>query len=127
MSAIERLWISALLQRRMHVVIRGAVATLLLAVSAAAQTRERDEFISVTFAVDGKKVACNDLKVDLRLDARQIVPKRTSSGFSIPTELNKTSSGSSPDKKIDVSVSCGEFTMNFPPLQPSWGSPGHWE
>jgi hypothetical protein len=125
--AIERFWISVLLERRIHVVIRAAVATLLLVLSAAAQTRERDEFISVSFAVDGKKVACNDLKVELRLDARQILPKRTSGGFTVPTELNKTSSGSSPDKKIDVSVSCGEFTMNFPQLHPSWVSPGRWE
>jgi hypothetical protein len=100
-------------------VTEKTIATLLLmAVPAAGQTRERNAVISVTFAVDGKTVACNDLKVDLRLDGRHIVPTRTGGGFTVPPELNRTSAGWSPDQKIDVRVGCGEFRDDLSPTAP---------
>jgi hypothetical protein len=112
----------------MPVVVRATIATMLLmAVSAAAQTREREAVIFVMFAVDGKKVACDDLKVELSFGGRRIVPKRIGNGFIVPPEFLKTSAGWPPDQKIDVSIRCGEFALIFPQLHPSWVSPGHWE
>jgi len=103
------------------------VALLVMAVGAASQERERNKFISVTFAVDGKSVTCDDLKVDLRLDNRHIAPKQTVHGFLIPSEFDKKSSGSLTDKKVDVSVSCGEYRLSFPELNSTWVSSGQWE
>lgn len=83
-------------------------------------------FISMTFVVDGKPIACTNPKVQLRWDGRTIVPKRTDRGFVVPVVFNKKPSEWSPDKKVDVTVSCGEYTLSFPKLEPWWVSPGQW-
>ncbi len=84
------------------------------------------EFISVTFVVDGKPIACANT-VQLRLDGRTIVPKRTDRGFIVPVVFNKKPSEWSPDKRVEVTVSCGEYTLIFPKLEPWWVRPGQWE
>jgi len=112
----------------MRVVKRLIVAAVLLvAVIAAAQERERNGFVSVTFAIDGKTVACENLIVDLLLDGRHIVPKNTDQGFTVPSVFAEKPSQWPPDKTVDVSVSCDKYTVTFPKLHPSWVSPGRWE
>jgi hypothetical protein len=102
---------------------------LLLAISAyaGAEKPEVKDSISVTFAVDGKPVACGDSKIELRLDGRTVVPKRTDHGFAVPVVFNKKPSEWSPDKKVYVTVSCGEYTLNFPKVEPGWVRSGQWE
>lgn len=103
------------------------IATLVLpviAVSAAAQAADPNSSISVTFAVDGKPVACDKLKVQLRLGGRSIVPKRSGQGFTVPAVFNKKAL---PDDTVDASVSCGEYALRFPKLHRTWVRPGSWE
>ena len=98
-----------------------------IAVGAAAQERAANEFISVRFAIDGKTLPCEDLKVDLLLDGRHIVPNHTGQGFTVPAAFVGKPPGLSPDKTVDISASCGEYALNFPNLHTSWVSPGQWE
>ncbi len=103
------------------------VLLAMIAVSAAAQTRELIQSVSVTFAIDGKPTPCDHLKTQLRLDGRRIKPKYTDRGFAIPTAFDKKASEWSADEKVDVSVSCGKYTLTFPKLHPTWVSPGSWK
>jgi hypothetical protein len=102
-------------------------ALVVMAVNAAAQEHARNEYISVKFAVDGKQLACDDLRVDLRLAGRHIVPRQAGQSFTVPSEFDKKSLESSPSQKVDVTVSCGDYTLAFPKLHPSWVSAGSWE
>ena len=103
------------------------VLSPLMAVGAAAQQREGSGSISVRFAVDGKAVACGDLRVELRLADSTIVPDRTDDGFAVPAAFKKEASAWTSDDKVDVSVGCGQYTLSFPKLHPTWVSPGRWE
>lgn len=84
-------------------------------------------FISVTFLVNGKPISCGNPTIKLRLDGRTIVPKRTDRGFVVPVVFNRKLTEWSPDRKADVTVSCGEYTLNFPKIDPFWVRPGQWE
>ncbi len=84
------------------------------------------DFISLRFVIDGKPISCSST-VQLHIDARTIVPRRTDRGFIVPNVFNKKPSEWSPDKRVGVTVSCGEYTLIFPDLPPSWVSAGQWE
>ncbi len=99
---------------------------LLIAVSAFAQTREPNSAVSLMFAVDGKKIPCGSMRVQLNLDSVLIVPQLTPSGFIVPAEFNKSPSDWSDDEKVAVRVNCGGFKFRFL-LHPSWVTPGLWE
>ena len=103
------------------------VLLVMIAASASAQTRESSQSISVRFVIDGKPASCDHLRIQLRLDGRRIEPKYTDRGFAIPTAFDKKASESSADERVDVSVSCGKYTLTFPKLHPTWVSPGSWE
>ena len=100
---------------------------LVMTVSAASQSSDRERTISVTFSVDGKQAPCDDLKVQLNLVGRVVVPKYVEHGFTVPSVFNKKSSEWLPDQKVDVSLSCGEQAFSFRGLHPGWVSPGSWE
>lgn len=106
---------------------RITTVLFMIAASASAQTDELTQFVSVTFAVDGKPASCDHLKIQLGLDGRSIEPKYTDRGFAIPTIFSEKASGRSAGKKVDVSVSCGEYTLIFPKLALTWVSPGSWK
>jgi hypothetical protein len=63
----------------------------------------------------------------LRRDGRPIELKSTSRGFAIPTAFDNKSSERSAQKKVDVSVSCGKYTLTFPKLPATWLRPGSWK
>ena len=83
-------------------------------------------FISVKFVVDGKPISCSST-VQLRLDGRTIVPKRTDRGFNVPAVFDENPSDRSPNKSVDVTVSCGEYTLVLPKVPAGWVSAGQWE
>lgn len=95
--------------------------------SAAPQNSNRSRTISVTFSVDGKRAPCDDLKIQLSLDGRILVPKCLQHGFIVPSAFSKKSSEWLPDQRVDVSLSCGEHAFSFRGLHPGWVSPGSWE
>jgi len=106
------------------------IATVLLSVatiSGIAQERGLSQSIAVKFAIDGKTVACDKLGVQLHLDGHTILPKHTDSDFTVPAAFSKTGQEWSSQQKVDVSVSCGKYTLSFPKLHPTWVSPGQWE
>lgn len=101
--------------------------TFLLAIAgtmAAQSTGGKSRFLSVTFAIDGEKTNCPDLKVALRLHGSEIVPEQSDQGFVVPAVFHDMEHDSS---RMDVNVTCGEYSLNFPDISPSWVSPGHWE
>jgi hypothetical protein len=99
------------------------LAVLMLALS---PTLLASGFISVKFVIDGEPISCTST-VKLRLDGRTIVPMRTDRGFIVPAVFNEKLSDHSPVKSVDVTVSCGEYTLIFPKLEPGWVSAGRWE
>lgn len=103
------------------------VLLAMVAATASAQTHEPTQSISVAFAIDGKPISCDHLKIQLRLNGRKIEPKYTESGFAIPAVFDKKASAWSADEKVDVIVSCGKYTLTFPKLHPTWVSPGSWK
>ena len=110
----------------MTIRLLAAVLLAMAAANASAQTRKPSQSISVTFAIDGKPVSCDHPKIQLGLDGRTIEPKYTDRGFVVPAAFDKKASESSADEKVDVSVSCGKYTLSFPKLNPTWVSPGSW-
>jgi hypothetical protein len=102
----------------------AAVVLEILAVSVSGQT-PRHQFIDVRFAVDGKPTPCGDLKVQLQLGDREIVPQYTSRGFVVPEAFNKKPSVWPADQRVGISVSCGEHKFEFSE-HPSWVRSGSW-
>lgn len=90
-----------------------------------AQSRDANQFLSVTFAVDGKQVACGDFKIELRFRGRKIVPTVSAQGFTVP-EVFRKPSPKWRDDKVNVRAVCGNYTFEFSEF-PSWVSPGRWE
>ncbi len=106
------------------------IALALLPVSVVnlvAQKRELDQSISVTFAINGKPIKCDNLKVQLLLDGRAIVPKHAGNSFIVPAAFDKKPSEWSPYERAEASVSCGKYELNFPKLDPTWVTAGSWE
>jgi hypothetical protein len=99
-----------------------------MSIGAIAQERQHSELISVAFSIDTKPISCKKLQVTLRLDGRTIAPTIIGSGFIVPSVfINKKASEWDSGKRVDVSVSCGEYTLTFPQLYPTWVTPGSWE
>lgn len=106
------------------------IATVLFPVAtlgSLAQERGLNQSIAVKFAIDGKTVACENLRIQLHLDGHTIEPKHSGSEFTVPAALSKNSLEWSPEQKVDVNISCGKHTLSFPKLDHTWISPGQWE
>jgi hypothetical protein len=98
----------------------------LMAVSASAQTGDLGQSVSVRFVIDGKPAFCAP-KIQLRLDGQTIEPQSIDGGFALPAAFDKKASAWSSEEKVDVTVRCGEDTLTFSELHPTWVSAGLWE
>ncbi len=97
-----------------------------MSISAIAQEREY-KLISVAFTIDTKSVSCHKLQIKLRFDGSTIAPTIISGGFIVPPIFTQKKSKWTSAKRVDVSVGCDEYTLQFPKLYPTWISAGSWE
>jgi hypothetical protein len=91
-----------------------------------AQQHQGSGSISVRFAVDGKAVACAP-RVKLRFAGRTLLTERTDRGFAVPAVFIAGGSEQTSDADVDVTVSCGKYTLEFRQLKAGWVRPGRWE
>lgn len=103
------------------------ILLLILAIvgTAFARSASGNQSLLVTFAVDGERVSCPALKITLRFHGQQIVPKLSTQGFIVPAIFKK--GPESHNDKVNVTVVCGEHTLEFSDVHPSWVTPGRWE
>jgi hypothetical protein len=94
-----------------------------------AQSRAVKPHISVTFAIDGETVPCDNLKIELRVDHRLIPVKMIDSGFIVPNLFKKLydSPRSHEKNNIDIHIECGEYSFDLPGEYPVRLLPGKWE
>jgi hypothetical protein len=124
----ESSWNSAKIWRKVLAVkaaITAVVLMLAIGKTVVAQNRDANQFLSVAFAVDGKQIACDDFRIELRFRGSKIVPNLSVQGFIVPAIFSKGSE--SGDDKVNVKAVCGNYTLEFSDLYPSWVSPGRWE
>ena len=102
---------------------------LLLTAARGAAAQNRENTISVTFKVDDKTVACDDLKVELRVDRRLIPVQTTDHGFIVPDLFGKlyVSPRNRRKNNVDIDLSCGEYKFEFPGEYPARLQPGVWK
>jgi len=95
----------------------------------AAQSRAVKPRISVTFAIDGETVPCDNLKVELHVDHRLIPVKMIDSGFIVPELFKKLYNSPRSHRKnnIDIHIECGEYFFDFPGEYPVRLLPGEWK
>ena len=104
--------------------LSSGLLVLAIAGTVAAEGPKGSQLLSVTFAVDGKEASCPDLKVALHFHDREIEPNRSGQGFIVPTVFQNTKNDTD---KVDVTLTCGAYSLNFSDLPSSWVSPGRWE
>lgn len=100
------------------------VGALLLSINvcSAQSSSQRDESISVSFAIDGETISCAP-SVQLRLHGQLIVPEPTAGGFVVQQTIEKLASQRSPDERVGVDSTCGGYKLSFQ-IYPSLICPG---
>jgi hypothetical protein len=107
----------------------SGIVLFLSVANLAALDREVKPTISVTFAINGETVPCDNLKVELRIDHRPIPVKMIEHGFIVPEVFNKLYSSPRSRRKdnIDIRITCGEYSFEFPGEYPAQLLPGEWK
>jgi hypothetical protein len=90
---------------------------------------DRDDQISLDFVVDGKHTDCPDLDVTIGFENRTIRPERSEHGFHVPALFLKGNKSEQfrQNKKVNIAITCGEYSLSFPEMYPISLSPGSWK
>jgi hypothetical protein len=98
-----------------------------LGVPASAQTQPHHDSISVVFAIDGKPTRCTTFNVELRFDGKVIKPNQAGQHFDVPDVFKKPTKQWWDDQRVDISLSCGGYTVAFPHQHPAFLREGDWQ
>ncbi len=104
----------------------AALMLLFVTASAAAQNPEPNNSILVEFEIDGKALACVP-KIQVRLDGQTIMLESIVGGFVVPAAFRKKISEWKLSDNVEVTANCGEYTLSFPEVDPTWVRTGSWE
>jgi len=102
---------------------------LLLIATATAQPHYQSHSTILTFSVDGKKLACTELRIEFVVGQRKFKAHRTELGFDVPPIIETLYADENTRKRQDISVniSCDQYAVSFSDLAPGLALPGYWD
>lgn len=89
--------------------------------------RQANNFIAVSFAVDGSPARCDGLRVELTLSGKNIKPEQTDWGFKVPQAFSRPAGRWRDDQRVDISLTCSGHTLIFRNQHPAFVQQGSWE
>ncbi len=101
------------------------VVVLVSVLSVLAQARTNN-FVNVSFTVDGKPSPCDGFQVQLQMDGKSFIPKVSGERFEVPEKFREHRKSWNIDERVDISLTCNGLTLVFPHQHPGFLTDADW-